>query len=260
MSFNLFVFERRESIRTSLDVCAYMEEFTKYEEDRDYTSLEGCSDTIIKWATKMFERFPPMNGDHAPSDEVAFATEESEAHLTDYSLGNNGVYCAFAWSVAEEALEYVCSFAEEFNVGIFDVQSSKGIYAPGIEALFYRTEGQDEKMAYWTEIEKTIETVDSPERGTSNRDTAFVVAWFHDDRVPEGREEYIQCKPNYPLKSLFGLKKHKEIKSYDFEVMKDGILYQTQVLSKKELLDLFRQWCIERKEIDTTSYEQIMEV
>lgn len=260
MSFDLFVFERRESLRTSLDVCAYMEEFTKYEEDRDYTSAEGCSDTIIKWATKMFERFPPMNGDHAPSDEVAFATEESEARLTDYSLGNNGVYCAFGWSVAEEALEYACSLAEEFNVGILDFQSSKGIYAPGIEVLCYRTEGEDEKMAYWQEIEKTIGTIDSPKRGTSNRDNAFVVAWFHDDRVAEGREEYIQCTPNYPKRSLFGLKKSEEIEGYFFEVMKEGVLYQTQVSSKKDLLELFQKWCIDREEIDISSYEKIMEL
>ncbi|MDO4792893.1 MAG: hypothetical protein Q3993_01830 [Filifactor alocis] len=260
MSFDLFIFERRESLRTSLDVCAYMEEFTEYEEDRDYGSPEGCSDTIIKWANKMFERFPPMDGEHALSDEIAFASEESEAHLTDYSFGENGVYCAFRWSVSEEALEYACSLVEELNVGVLNFQSSKGVYAPGIEVLRYRTEGEDEKMAYWQEIEKTIETIDSPKRGTSNRDNAFVVAWFSDDRVPEGREEYIQCTPNYPKKSLFGFKKQEGIESYLFEVAKEGILYQTQVLSKKDLLELFRKWCIDREEIDISSYEKIMEL
>ena len=39
MSFDLFVFERRNSIKTSLDVFSYQEEFTEYTEDKDYNSL-----------------------------------------------------------------------------------------------------------------------------------------------------------------------------------------------------------------------------
>lgn len=35
MSFNLFIFERRKNIRTSLDVFAYLKEFTEYKEDKD---------------------------------------------------------------------------------------------------------------------------------------------------------------------------------------------------------------------------------
>ena len=59
MSFNLFIFERRENIKTSIDINNYIEEFTKYEEE-DYNSLEGCSETIVKFAKKMFEKFPPV--------------------------------------------------------------------------------------------------------------------------------------------------------------------------------------------------------
>ena len=36
MSFDLFIFERREEIKTSLDVFAYQEEFTAYKEKKDY--------------------------------------------------------------------------------------------------------------------------------------------------------------------------------------------------------------------------------
>lgn len=48
MSFDLFVFERRENIRTLEDVIKYMEEFTEYTEDKDYDSLNGCSEVITK--------------------------------------------------------------------------------------------------------------------------------------------------------------------------------------------------------------------
>ena len=58
MSFNVFIFERRENIKTSIDINNYMKEYTKYEEEKDYNSLEGCSETIVKFAKKMFEKFP----------------------------------------------------------------------------------------------------------------------------------------------------------------------------------------------------------
>ena len=46
MSLDLFIFEKREEIKTSLDVLSYLEEFSRYEEDKDYNSLEGCSPVI----------------------------------------------------------------------------------------------------------------------------------------------------------------------------------------------------------------------
>ena len=125
MSFDLFVFERKETIKTSLDVFFYLETFTEYKEEKDYHSLLGCSDCITNWAKKMFEKFPPMNGEYAPPDEIAYASEESENHLTDYSLGKHGVYCAFSYSVAEEALEYIKSIADEYKVGFYDIQSNE---------------------------------------------------------------------------------------------------------------------------------------
>ena len=57
MSFNLFIFERRENIKTSIDINNYIEEFTKYEEEEDYNSLEGCSETIVKFAKKCLKNF-----------------------------------------------------------------------------------------------------------------------------------------------------------------------------------------------------------
>ena len=64
MGFNVFIFERRENIKTSIDVNNYMKEFIKYGEEKDYNSLEGCSEIIVKFAKKMFEKFPSVNGEH----------------------------------------------------------------------------------------------------------------------------------------------------------------------------------------------------
>lgn len=55
MSLDLFIFEKREEIKTSLDVLSYLEEFSRYKEDKDYNSLEGCSPVITAWAKEMFK-------------------------------------------------------------------------------------------------------------------------------------------------------------------------------------------------------------
>ena len=127
MSFNLFIFERRENIKTSIDVNNYIKEFTKYEEE-DYNSLEGCSEIIVKFAKKMFKKFPPVNGKHLHLDEIAFTSKNSETHLTDYSLGKYGVFCALDYSVADEAISYIISLADEYKIGIYNPQSSEPIY------------------------------------------------------------------------------------------------------------------------------------
>lgn len=58
MSFDLFIFERRKDIKTSLDVFNYYDEFTKYKENKDYNSLRGCSDIIVTLAKKCSKNFP----------------------------------------------------------------------------------------------------------------------------------------------------------------------------------------------------------
>ena len=89
MSFDLFVFEKREEIKTSLDVFAYQEEFTEYKENKDYESLDGCSDVISCWTKKMFEKFPPISGKYALPDEIAYATEDSENRITTLRIINS---------------------------------------------------------------------------------------------------------------------------------------------------------------------------
>ena len=53
-----------------------------------------------------------MNGKYALSDEIAYASKDTENHLTDYSFGKNGVYCAFSYNVATEVLKFLKNTAE----------------------------------------------------------------------------------------------------------------------------------------------------
>ena len=41
------------------------------------------------------------------SPDAEVEDDDAEAHLTEYSIGHNVIYAAFAWSVAEEAYEKV---------------------------------------------------------------------------------------------------------------------------------------------------------
>lgn len=262
MSFGLFVFEKKKEFKTSIDILRYFDEFTEYKEDRDYNSLEGCVKSIEAWARGMFEKFPPMNGEYAPPDDVAFATSESEDHLADYSIGKDALYCTFSWNVAQEALDYALDLAKKLGLALMDPQGEQVLYDSDAQILIFRTEGKNDQFAYWENIEEEIATLDSPERGTSNRENAFLTVWFAEESQSESENEYIQCTPNYRkkgLKSLFSSKKEAVIDSYYFEVMKNNVLYQKRLSSKEELLEIFRLWCIERKEIDISGYEKIME-
>lgn len=257
MSFDLFIFERRKSIKTSLDVFSYQEKFTEYTEDKDYISLNGCSDVISSWAKKMFEKFPPMNGEYAPPDEAAYALEESENRLTDYSFARNGAYCAFSYSVAEEALKYAKIIADKYQVGVYELQSNS-IFGKGIEILKYRTESHGDTIGDLDNIEGVIDTLDSIERGTTNRENAFITIWFETDGV---ESDCIQATPYYKSKgffeNIFQKNKSNDIYGYFFEIVKDDAIYQTLLKDKNELKELVRAWCIDRKEPDISKYKKL---
>ena len=262
MGFNVFIFERRENIKTSIDVNNYMKEFIKYGEEKDYNSLERCSEIIVKFAKKMFEKFPPVNGEHLHLDEITFTSKNSETHLTDYSLGKYGIFCVFSYTVADEIISYIISLADEYKIGVYNPQSSEPIYPRDIEILKYSTEDMDDTFIDWDTIENSINTLDSLERGTSNRENTFVTVWFEKNGKDE--DEYIQCTPNYVkkgfLNNLFKSKSEVLIDGYDFEIMIDKKLYQTNVSDKKDLIRLMKEWCWERKNPDVKNYEIIMEL
>ncbi|MDR3198494.1 MAG: hypothetical protein LBU34_11560 [Planctomycetaceae bacterium] len=61
---------------------------------------------------------------------------EKESYVTDYAIGKDVIYAAFARLLADEAYETVKNLAKEYNVGFFDVSSVKGeIFFPNGEIL-----------------------------------------------------------------------------------------------------------------------------
>jgi hypothetical protein len=83
---------------------------------------------------EMKETFPPMNGPEAPTDEE-IDNMENDSYLTDYSIGREIIYAAFAWSLAEEAYEKMKSLALKHGVGFFNVSENDGeiIFPDGTE-------------------------------------------------------------------------------------------------------------------------------
>ena len=67
----------------------------------------------------MIKAFPAMNG--------PYAIDDSDSDMvTDYCIGKEVIYVAFAWSVAEQVYEVMKKTAEEHKVGFFDASATKG--------------------------------------------------------------------------------------------------------------------------------------
>lgn len=253
MSLDLFIFERREEIKTSLDVLNYLEEFTKYEENKDYNSLKGCSPVITAWTKRMFEQFPPMNEEHALPDEIAFESEDSENHLTDYTLRKHGAICSFSYAVDEEALDLLFDIADEYGIGVYDFQSVDNIIGKGIEILKYRTESTKVTSCTWKKVDKSINTLDNPERKSE-----YLSLWFD---IDEKNSNFIQCAPIYKKPTFFSqlFNKHKtaEISGFALEIKNDKSDYRMVIQNKKQLKEFIKAWCFNRKLYDISKYKKV---
>lgn len=125
MSYDLMVFEKTKAPKTKKEFLAWFEKQAEWEEEHDYQTISVAAPALQNWFMEMKQTFPPMNGEYAPDDEEIEADEELERHLTDYCIGREVIYAAFAWSAAEEAYELVRKLAQKHDVGFFDVSSEE---------------------------------------------------------------------------------------------------------------------------------------
>jgi hypothetical protein len=125
MSYYLMVFEKTAAPKNRAEFMKWFEEQTLWAEDHDYNDPKATSNDLRNWFMEIIKTFPQMNGPHAPSDEE-IEKMENESYITDYSVGKNIVYAAFAWSLSNEALETVIKLANKHKVGFFDVSAEDG--------------------------------------------------------------------------------------------------------------------------------------
>lgn len=126
MSYDLMVFEKAEAPKTREEFMEWFGKQTEWGEDHDYQTISVSSPTLQSWFMEMKETFPPMNGEYAPDEEMLDEQKSLEVYLTDYCIGREVIYAAFAWSVAEEAYGLVRKLAQKHGVGFFDVSAANG--------------------------------------------------------------------------------------------------------------------------------------
>ena len=98
---------------------AWYDKQTEWTESHGYNDPQVTAATLRSWFVDMMRDYPPMNGPLA-SDDV------DNPRLTDYSIGREVIYAAFAWSEAEQAYKRVFGAAQTHRVGFFDVSAEDG--------------------------------------------------------------------------------------------------------------------------------------
>lgn len=131
---------------------------TKWKEDHSYDDPKVTSEEIRNWFLEMIKTFPAMNGPYAYDDI-------DNPKMTDYSIGKDIIYAAFAWSEAENAYPKMLELAEKYKVGFFDVSASDGnILFPNSDNGFSKIDNPDkessiEEIMSWVSEDSRLRTV-----------------------------------------------------------------------------------------------------
>lgn len=112
------VFDAALAPRTPTEFFAWYELQTDWRDDQAYDDPDICSPALRAWFLDMIVAFPPLNGPHAIAD--------SPLALTDYSIGRDVIYIAFAWSQADAAFEQCNALVAKHGVGLFNPSSIEG--------------------------------------------------------------------------------------------------------------------------------------
>ncbi len=113
------VFRKEAAPKTRIDFMKWYQEQTKWTEAHSYDDPANTSPELRNWFMEMIQTFPAMNGPFASDDD-------DNPNVSDYSVGKDVIYVAFAWSIAEQAYNKMLALAEKHGVGFFDVSSDNG--------------------------------------------------------------------------------------------------------------------------------------
>jgi hypothetical protein len=119
MSYDLMVFRPESGPRTRPEFMSWYRDQTKWGEGHSYNDPVVTSNDLRNWFMEMIVTFPAMNGPYAADDP-------ENDFITDYCVGKDVIYVAFAWSVAEKAYEIMMTLAEKHRVGFFDASANNG--------------------------------------------------------------------------------------------------------------------------------------
>lgn len=126
MSYNLAVFDPDAAPPSRVEFRNWFDEQTQWSESHGYNDPEVLVSALRNWFLEMIIRFPPMNGPLRSSNP-------DDPRVTDYSLGKNIIYGAFAGSVGTAAYQKAFELAQKHRVGFYNLSDEPSdIWIPGL--------------------------------------------------------------------------------------------------------------------------------
>ena len=123
MSYDLMVFRSEAAPKKKEEFMEWYDQQTEWTEDHSYDDPANTSEELRNWFMEMKNSYPPLNGPFALDDT------DNIKH-TDYCIGRDVIYAAFAWSEAESAYKLMIELAAKHQVGFFDASGSGDILIP----------------------------------------------------------------------------------------------------------------------------------
>lgn len=120
MSYDLMVFKQEAAPKEKTAFLEWFEDQAEWAEEHSYDDPANTAEPLRNWFMEMITTFPAMNGPFANEDD------DDDERLADYCIGNNVIYVAFPWSLAEEAFHKMLELAAKHEVGFFNVSSDSG--------------------------------------------------------------------------------------------------------------------------------------
>ena len=120
MSYDLMVFAPGAAPKDRNGFMAWYSTVVEWGEDHGYDDPVVCVAPLAAWFHDIRADFPPMNGPLAPVDDF------DNPKLTDYSVGRQAIYAAFAWSQMRPARRAMFDLAKRHRLGFFDTSADDG--------------------------------------------------------------------------------------------------------------------------------------
>jgi hypothetical protein len=121
MSYDLMVFKGEAAPKVRKDFMEWFAIQAEWSEGHSYDDPANTSPELRNWFMEMIKTFPAMNGPFANNDD-----DDDDYLISDYCIGRDVIYVAFAWSVAEQAYDKMVELAKKHGVGFFDVSNDDG--------------------------------------------------------------------------------------------------------------------------------------
>jgi len=123
MSYDLMVFRKEAAPKTKTEFMKWYHDQTEWTEEHSYNDPAITSIELRNWFMEMIQTLPAMNGPFATHDD-------DNLKVSDYCIGKDVIYVAFAWPLAEQAYSTMRGLAEKHGVGFFDCSGNGDIFFP----------------------------------------------------------------------------------------------------------------------------------